>query len=208
MRDESRRGGTRRRPRQQGHAATGQGRCSGPDRRRIPRSGRDHVRLERHDRTRGRQDADRRVVRRGGPRPRNGSGPSVPHRYPAARGIIERARSRHRRQTGAAGARRPRGIRSARSLCRAAGRAGSVARRIRRHRVAGWQGGHREVGTCSDSRPGGGAREAVPPQGRGVPAPLRRRRSGTGLPPGDRSREDEPWGQAVFDTLEGSRARR
>ena len=49
-------------------------------------------------------------------------------------------------QVGAAGPRRPGGVRPARPLGRAADRAGPAARRVDRHRLAGRAGRHRQVG--------------------------------------------------------------
>ena len=46
-----------------------------------------------------------------------------------------------------------------------------------------------------------GARTPPAPQGRRVPPAVRRRRAGPRLPARHRGREDDPWGQAVFDTL-------
>ena len=127
-------------------------------------------------------------------RPRRRAGAAVPHRAAAARRRLAALGRVDAGQAGAAGARRPRGVRAARPLGRAADRAGPAARRDGRHRVARRPGRHRQVGAGAVRRPGGGAGAPHAPQGRRVPAALRRRRAGARLPARQREREDGALG--------------
>ena len=63
-----------------------------------------------------------------------------------------------------------------------------------RHRLPRRPGGHGQVGAGAVRRAGGGDGAPAAPQGRGVPAAVRRRRAGAGLPAGQREREDGALG--------------
>ena len=62
-------------------------------------------------------------------------------------------------------------------------------------------GRHRQVGHGALRRAGGGHGAPPAQEGRGVPAAVRRRRSGARLPARVGVEKMSPWGQAVFDTL-------
>ena len=85
-------------------------------------------------------------------------------------------------QVGAAGARRPGGVRPARPHRRAADRARPAAGPGGRHRLAGRPGRHRQVRAGPVRGPGGGAGAPPAPQGHRLPPAVRGRRPGTGLP--------------------------
>ena len=92
------------------------------------------------------------------------------------------------------GPRRPRGVRSARPLRRAAGRARPAARPRGRHRLARRPGRHRQVRAGAVRRARGGARAPPAQEGRRLPAAVRRRRPGARLPARQRDREDVALG--------------
>ena len=156
-----------------------------PDRRGVPRRARRRLRLDRDGRAR-RQPRRRSTSctrpatldLRGGPRP------ALPHRARAARpasggSALGRV---HAGQVGAAGPRRPGGVRPARPQRRAAGRARPAARPGDRHRLARRPGRHRQVRAGAVRRARGGAGAAPAPQGGRVPAAVRGRRPGARLP--------------------------
>ena len=100
-----------------------------------------------------------------------------------------------RRQAGAPGPRRPRGVRHPRPLGRAADRARDAARPRGRHRLAGRPGRHRQVRAGAVRRARGG--DGAPPaqEGRGLPAAVRGRRPGARLPARvSESEKMSPWG--------------
>ena len=175
---------------EQGHSAAREGQRGRARRRRVPRPRRHRVGLDGNGRARGIHRRHRRAVRRWRDRSSGRARSAVPHRNSIAGRRLARTGPGQRRQAGAACPRRPRGVRTAWPLGRATGRAGSAARRIGRHRVAGRQGRHRQVGAGAVRGPGGRAGAAHPPQGRGVPAAVCRRRPGSRLPAGQRERED------------------
>ena len=119
-----------------------------------------------------------------------------------------RAGPGHAGQAGAARARRPRGVRAARPLGRAAHRARPAARPGGRHRLARRPGRHRQVRAGAVRRAGGRARAARAQAGRRVPAAVRRRRPGARLPAGQREREDGALGAGRLRHARRARLRR
>ena len=151
----------------------------------------DHLGLDRHVRARCRHRGDRHAVRRGRDRPRVDA-----RNLPCHTGVrllggkLARPGPGERRQEGAAGPRRSRGVRPPGKVSRTTRRPRPAARRVGRHRVAGRQGRHRQVGAGAVRRPGGGAGASHAAQGRGVPPAVRRRRAGARLSAGQRERQD------------------
>ena len=93
-----------------------------------------------------------------------------------------RAGPGRRRQAGAPGARRPRGVRHPRPLRRAADRPGDAARPRGRDRLPGRPGRHRQVGDGPVRRARGRPGAPPAPEGRRLPPAVRRRRPGARLP--------------------------
>ena len=174
----------RRHPGLQGPADADQGLRRRPARRGVPRRAHRRLRpgLQRHGRARGAGGGARRAVRRRLVRHRVGPRPAVPHRPGAALRARYGARPGRPRQARPPRARRPRGVRHPRPLGRAADRPGDAARPGGRHRLPRWPRRHRQVGDGAVRRARGGPRAASAPEGRGVPAAVRRRRPGARLP--------------------------
>ena len=142
------------------------------------------LRLDRHGRARGHRRARSTTsTSTAGSERRRRARPALPHRAGAQLGRAAPALARvSAGQAAAAGARRPRRVRPARPLRRAAHRARPAARPGRRHRLARRPRRHRQVGARPVRRPRGGAGAPPAPQGRGLPAAVRRRRPGARLP--------------------------
>ena len=100
----------------------------------------------------------------------------------------------HAGQDGAPGARRPRGVRPARALGRAARGARPAARPGGRHRLARRPRRDRQVGARPVRRARGRPRTAAAQARRRVPSAVRRRRPGSRLPARQREREDGALG--------------
>ena len=101
----------------------------------------------------------------------------VPCRCGDAVRARQRARSGGSGQAGAPRPRRPRGVRPARAVRRAAGGPRPAARPRRRDHLARWPGRHRQVRARAVRRAGGRARAPPAQEGRGLPPAVRRRRA-------------------------------
>jgi hypothetical protein len=162
-------------------------RCGSRPRRRpggggVPRRARGRVGVDRHGRARRHRRGDGPPLRVRPARERRRGGAPLPHRAHRALAPRVGARAGGRRTSRCAGARRPRRLRPARSQRRAAHRPRPAARPRHRHRQPRWPRRHRQVRPRPVRRARGRHGAAPAPQGRRLPAAVRRGRPGARLP--------------------------
>ena len=116
-----------------------------------------------------------RLYDEGVDRPPRRSRAALPHRARAALRARQRTRASDRRQADPTRPWRPRGLRSARTQCRAAHRPRPAPRPRGRHRVARRSCRHGQVSAGLVRRSRGGARATTAPSGRRVPPIVRGR---------------------------------